>query len=59
MSSKRAKTAEQIVREIVHGKPARKPRSKTVAQVEYEKMLADWKVNGAAHLASAQAKMGK
>ena len=57
--ARKSKSPEQIVREIVHGKPVRAKRTKTVADVEFEKMLADFKVNGAAHLASARAKMAK
>lgn len=57
--ARKNKTPEQIVREVVHGKPARRVRAKTTADLEFEKMLADYKVNGAAHLASARAKMGK
>lgn len=57
--ARKTKTSEQIVREIVRGKPVRRTRVKTVADLEFEKMLADFKVNGAAHLASAKAKMSK
>jgi hypothetical protein len=58
--ARKQKTPEQIIREIVHGKPvrARRVRVKTAADLEFEKMLADYKVNGAEHLASARKKMG-
>lgn len=58
MGMSKTKTAERIIRDIVQGKPARRARAKSAMQVEYEKMLADYKVNGAAHLASGRAKMG-
>lgn len=56
MSKRKDKTPEQIIREIVHPKP-RRVRVKSAEQLEYERMLADYKLNGAEHLASAKAKM--
>lgn len=56
--AKRIKTPEQIVREIVHAKP-KAPRRKSAVQAWYEQALAEYKTNGAEHLASALAKMGK
>lgn len=56
--ARKTKTVEQVVRETVHGKPARKVRVKSADQVAFEKMMADYKVNGAEHLASARKKMG-
>lgn len=49
----------QAFRKALKGKPVRHVRAKTVADLEFEKMLADFKVNGAEHLASARKKMGQ
>ena len=57
--ARKQKTAEQTVRETVFGKPVRAKRAKTEADIWFEKMNADFKLNGVAHLASANAKMGK
>lgn len=57
--ARKTKTAEQIVRETVHGKPVRAKRAKTEADVWFEQMKADFVRNGAEHLANAKAKMGK
>lgn len=59
MSKRKAKTVEQVVRDVVHGKPARRVHSKSAADIWYEQMLADHKASGGEHLASAKAKLGK
>lgn len=51
------KTAEQIVRETVHGKTPRRPRRKTAEDAIFEALKAEHEKNGEAHLASALAKL--
>ncbi len=46
-------------RKVMNPKPARRVRAKSAADLEFEKLLADYVENGAAHLASAKAKMSK
>lgn len=57
----RKKTAREI-RAAFQGKPARRVRVKTAEHVEmdaeFDRLMAEHKLNGAAHLASAKAKMG-
>lgn len=56
---KKTKTAEQIIREAIAGKPARRPRrAKTAADVWFEQMKADFVQHGAEHLKSAREKLG-
>jgi hypothetical protein len=55
--ARKNKTVEQVVRESAFGKPARRARTKSAADVWYEQMLAEHKTNGAEHLASAKAKI--
>jgi hypothetical protein len=57
--SRKNKTAEQIVRDIVNPKPARVRKGKSAADVWFEQMKADFVKNGAEHLASAAKKLGK
>lgn len=57
MSKRKAKTVEQVVRDVVRGKPARKVRTKSEADVWYKKMLAEYVADGGKALASAKAKM--
>jgi hypothetical protein len=52
------KIVADAMRKVLRPK-TRRVRVKTAADLEFEKMLADYKVNGAEHLASAKAKMGK
>lgn len=49
---------DKIVAQAFRAPKPRRVREKSALQLEYEKMLSDYKVNGAAHLASARAKMG-
>lgn len=57
--ARKNKTVEQVVRETVFGKPVRAKRVKTEADIWFEQMSADFVKNGAEHLASVRAKMGK
>jgi hypothetical protein len=52
------KVVAQAMRKVLKTK-VRRQRVKTEADVWFEKMKADFKVNGAEHLASAKAKMGE
>lgn len=52
------KVVAQAMRKVLKPK-VRRQRVKTEADVWFEQMKAEYKVNGAEHLASAKAKMGK
>lgn len=53
------KVVGDAMRKVLKPRAPRKKRAKTEADVWWDKMFADYKKNGAAHLESARAKMKK
>ena len=52
------KVVSDAMRKVLKPRSPRRKRAKTEADVRFEEMLADYKKNGAAHLASARKKLG-
>lgn len=57
--TRKAKTPEQVVRDIIRPKPARKKRGKSEADLWYETMLKEHVASKGEHLKSALAKLKK